>query len=106
MRSKGIRTSDLLNVNQALSQLSYSRHNDWSGLRDSNSRPPPWQGGALPTELNPQNLVGRGGFEPPKRYATDLQSAPFDHLGISPPVVAQARIELATPRFSVACSTN
>ena len=26
----------------------------WSGLRDSNSLPPPWQGGALPDELNPQ----------------------------------------------------
>ena len=26
----------------------------WSGLRGSNSLPPPWQGGALPDELNPQ----------------------------------------------------
>ena len=25
----------------------------WSGLRGSNSLPPPWQGGALPNELNP-----------------------------------------------------
>ena len=29
--------------------------NTWSGRRDSDSRPPPWQGGALPTELLPQN---------------------------------------------------
>ena len=29
-------------------------------------------------------MVGRGGFEPPKRNATDLQSAPFDHSGTSP----------------------
>ncbi len=29
----------------------------WSGKRDSNSRPQPWQGCALPTELFPQNLV-------------------------------------------------
>ena len=28
----------------------------WSGRRDSNSRQPPWQGGALPTELLPQYL--------------------------------------------------
>ncbi len=28
----------------------------WSGLRGSNSLPPPWQGGALPDELNP--LIG------------------------------------------------
>gem|GEM_PF-965056 len=29
-------------------------------------------------------LVGRGGFEPPKHYATDLQSAPFGRSGTSP----------------------
>ena len=28
---------------------------NWSGQRDSNSLPPPWQGGALPNELCPQN---------------------------------------------------
>ena len=28
----------------------------WSGLRGSNPPPPPWQGGALPNELNPQVL--------------------------------------------------
>ena len=46
-----------------LYQLSYSRferglyatpEGDWSGKRDSNSRPRPWQGRALPTELFPQ----------------------------------------------------
>ena len=26
----------------------------WSGLRGSNSLPPPWQGGALPDELSPR----------------------------------------------------
>ena len=30
------------------------------------------------------NLMGEGGFEPPKLKATDLQSAPFDHSGILP----------------------
>ncbi len=34
----------------------------WSGKRDSNSRPRPWQGRALPTELFPQNV----------EYYTDL----------------------------------
>ena len=29
-------------------------------------------------------LVEEGGFEPPKRYATDLQSAPFGHSGTPP----------------------
>ncbi len=28
----------------------------WSGRRGSDSRPPPWQGGALPTELLPQEM--------------------------------------------------
>ena len=27
----------------------------WSGLRDSNPLPRPWQGRALPNELNPQS---------------------------------------------------
>ena len=35
--------------------LGYSA--DWSGLRGSNSLPPPWQGGALPDELNPHLVV-------------------------------------------------
>ena len=29
-------------------------------------------------------LVEEGGFEPPKRIATDLQSAPFGHSGNPP----------------------
>ena len=28
----------------------------WSGRRGSNSLPPPWQGGALPDELRPQDV--------------------------------------------------
>ncbi len=31
---------------------------NWSGLRGSNPLPPPWQGGALPDELNPHNGSG------------------------------------------------
>jgi hypothetical protein len=31
----------------------------WSGKRDSNSRPRPWQGRALPTELFPHRVDGR-----------------------------------------------
>ncbi len=34
--------------------LGYSTILNWSGLRGSNSLPPPWQGGALPDELKPQ----------------------------------------------------
>ena len=29
-------------------------------------------------------MVGEDGFEPSKRIATDLQSAPFGHSGIPP----------------------
>ena len=32
----------------------------WSGRRGSNSLPPPWQGGALPDELNPHKSGGPG----------------------------------------------
>ncbi len=35
--------------------LGYVAISVWSGLRGSNSLPPPWQGGALPDELNPQH---------------------------------------------------
>ena len=38
----------------------------WSGRRDSDSRPQPWQGCALPTELLP-HVVPWGGIEPPTR---------------------------------------
>src|ERR1700685_1526335 len=66
------RTRDLNLGKVALYQLSYSRiallHNalhfyfakqrgaskNWSGRRGSNSRPQPWQGCALPTELFPR----------------------------------------------------
>src|SRR5690242_18173669 len=38
---------------------------DWSGRRDSNPRPSPWQGDALPTEPRPREppriATGRGG---------------------------------------------
>ncbi len=33
--------------------LAIAPYKKWSGLRGSNSLPPPWQGGALPDELNP-----------------------------------------------------
>ena len=31
-----------------------------------------------------EKVMGRGGFEPPKQFAADLQSVPFGHSGISP----------------------
>ena len=46
--------------------LGYSAIKKWSGLRGSNSLPPPWQGGALPDELNP-HMVLPDGIEPSTR---------------------------------------
>jgi hypothetical protein len=43
---------------QALESLVLlGKKRDWSGKRDSNSRPRPWQGRALPAELFPLYLV-------------------------------------------------
>ena len=56
----------------------------WSGRRDSNSRPSPWQGDALPLShfrLFDEKLVEGDGFEPSKAVLTDLQSAPFGRSG-------------------------
>ena len=55
----------------------------WSGRRDSNSRPSPWQGDALPLS-HFRKLVEGDGFEPSKAQLADLQSVPFGHSGIPP----------------------
>ena len=39
-------------------------------------------------------LVGEDGFEPSKRSATDLQSAPFGHSGTLPYSVSSGLVEL------------
>ena len=50
-----------------------------------------WPSGYEPDELpdcsTPRYInikMGRGGFEPPKQFAADLQSVPFGHSGICP----------------------
>ena len=57
----------------------------WSGKRDSNSRPRPWQGRALPTELFPLGCVYCDYFQILER---------------------ETRLELATPTLARSCSTN
>jgi hypothetical protein len=68
----------------------------WSGKRDSNSRPSPWQGDALPLSyfrIECDLLVGAAGFEPAApwsqaRYSTKLSHAPIFygvHEGIRTP---------------------
>ena len=39
----------------------------WSGRRDSNPRPSPWQGDALPLSYFRMLMVAQGGIEPPTR---------------------------------------
>ena len=43
------------------------------------------------------DLVEEGGFEPPKRNATDLQSAPFGHSGTPPYEIVGAGGRIRTP---------
>ena len=52
------------------------RHNNWSGRRDSNPRPRPWQGRYSTTELLPhQYKVRVKGVEPPRPKALDPKSS-------------------------------
>ena len=52
----------------------------WSGRRDSNSRRPPWQGGALPTELRPRERGSE--HRPPPRPSTAFwRATPATILG-------------------------
>mgnify|MGYP000040598167 CR=1 FL=1 len=64
----------------------------WSGLRGSNSLPPPWQGGALPDELNPH----------PEHVAVNCYYSEPMTYSMVPPI----GIEPMTRGFSVPCSTD
>ena len=92
----------------------------WSGRWDLNPRQPAWKAGTLPLSYARPSLectvlsskpgfsfaqcsafvtclrlffvVGRQGFEPWKPMATDLQSAPFGHLGTCPKIPAHNTI--------------
>ncbi len=102
----------------------------WSGKRDSNSRPRPWQGRALPTELFPhrvdavasddthyhldcdRSFFGAGnetcnwptlGRDPWGRAST-LFSAIFQQTLFF--LERETRFELATPTLARSCSTN
>ena len=47
-----------------------------SGKRDSDPRPQPWQGCALPTELFPQNIKKKNGEEEETRTPTSQLTLP------------------------------
>ena len=46
--------------------------------------PTPWSVAKCSIQLSYTHIMGRGGFEPPKQIAADLQSVPFGHSGICP----------------------
>ena len=48
-------------------------------------------------------IMGRGGFEPPKQVAADLQSVPFGHSGICP-FIRYAKCALTRKDYSIAAS--
>ena len=59
--------------------------------QDLNLRPSGYEPDELPDCSIPRykftsllRRMGRGGFEPPKQFAADLQSVPFGHSGIHP----------------------
>ena len=64
--------------------------NFWSGKRDSNSRPSPWQGDALPLSyfrnlIQFENMVREKGLEPPRPKTPDPNSGasaipPLPHI--------------------------
>ena len=65
---------------------------DWSGKRGSNSRPQPWQGCALPTELFPRNRLCRHAFTSTRPHISKLER--------------ETRLELATSTLARLRSTN
>lgn len=49
----------------------------WGRMQGSNPRPPPYKGGALPTELI-RHMAGRFGFEP-KLLALEARALPLNY---------------------------
>ena len=64
-------------------------HFAWSGKRDSNPRPRPWQGRALPTELFPR-----------------VAAAVVTILYVNVLLERKTGLEPATPTLARSCSTN
>ncbi len=125
--------AELLGNDTAFDQWRWSDFEEWSGRRDSNSRHPPWQGGALPAELRPHMmifrpgpdyhqqasclaLVGDTGIEPVTSSVSGKRAtaAPIARIGISRPARCRdlkigertTRFELATSTLARWCSTS
>ena len=57
---------------------------DFKSCASASSATPAYKPRPPNLSFNEQNLMGGGGFEPPKQFAADLQSVPFGHSGIHP----------------------
>jgi len=70
----------------------------WSGRRDSNPRPPPWQGGALPTEPRPHAPEGHSKS---RHWDSSLQRPPLRRRsgarGAKPAIASGGRREFVHP---------
>ena len=78
-------TGDLILTKDTLYRLSYISELTWLRGMDLNHRPSGYEPDELPTAPpRDMKMVERAGFEPAKRNAADLQSAPFSHSGTSP----------------------
>ncbi len=73
----------------------------WSGKRDSNSRPQPWQGCALPTELFPLEAANSTGTTQPVNRCLRFFSRSFP-----PPPRARRRAGSARPHAGTGCPTT
>ena len=79
------------------------RTRKWSGRRDSNPRPSPWQGDALPTEPLPLGMstTGSGGAESQDRTGdTAIFSRVLYQLSYLGPMANQARLPVGGPQDS------
>ena len=67
---------------KTLQKLSFLQCFFWSGLRGSNPPPPPWQGGALPNELNPRGILFENGDSDGARLSRELRAQSFAALTV------------------------
>ncbi len=76
----------------------------WSGKRDSNSRPQPWQGCALPTELFPRRMDHCSRALPAVKVDWRVGADPSRARPPAP--LSARRLSPATPRAGIRTSTT
>ena len=76
----------------------------WSGKRGSNSRPPPWQGGALP--LSYFRVATRMGLEPMTSAVTGRHSNQLNYRAVLPNILPLSQRQILLYRFTYILSTG